>query len=58
MSTWDEDSFRGDVGDAMLGAIVVTGGGGSAPVVPRHAHHNNARRSLTSTVPTYDRQET
>ncbi len=27
MSTWDEDSFRGDVGDAMLGAIVVTGGG-------------------------------
>ncbi len=23
MSTWDEDSFRGDVGDAMLGAIVI-----------------------------------
>ena len=57
MSTWDEDSFRGDVGDAMLGAIVVMGGG-SAPVVPHHAHHNNARRSSTSTVPTYDRQET
>jgi hypothetical protein len=31
MSTWDEDSFRGDVGDAMLGAIVVTGGGGAPP---------------------------
>ena len=28
MSTWDEDSFRGDVGDAMLGAIVVVMGGG------------------------------
>ena len=31
MSTWDEDSFRGDVGDAMLGGIIVMGGGGGAP---------------------------
>ena len=30
MSTWDEDSFRGDVGDAMSGAIVVGGGGGTS----------------------------
>jgi hypothetical protein len=44
MSTWDEDSFRGDdVGGAMSGAIVVGGGGGGADADRRGRPQRGAR---------------
>ena len=38
MSTWDEDSFPGDVGDAMLGGIVVAGGAGAPMPIDAVGH--------------------
>ena len=44
MSTWDEDSFRGDVGDAMLGAIVVAGGAGAPMPIDAVGRSGGRRR--------------